>query len=240
MFGDFKDFKIIKDVNSFLQKSKKLYKHNKIIMCVPNTLIYYFYKKLYPKYIFLGAQNCHHSSQYGPFTGSINSSMLKKVGAKYIIIGHSENRKEGESNEIIKKKIISSLQHNLNVIFCVGETIKEKKKNKTFFVLRKQLKESLEKKLDLSKIIIAYEPVWSIGTNKIPKINELVNTISFIKKEIKILLKTQKTPIVLYGGSVNNKNISLFSSTPIIDGFLIGGASHSSKKFIDIVKNYYK
>ena len=92
----------------------------------------------------------------------------------------------------------------------------------------------------MNKIIIAYEPVWSIGTNKIPKMNELKNTIKFIKSTFKKIFKTKKLPIVLYGGSVNAKNIRLFSPIYEIDGFLIGGASQSSKKFIDIVKNYYK
>ncbi len=92
----------------------------------------------------------------------------------------------------------------------------------------------------MEKIIIAYEPVWSIGTNKIPKINELNKTIKFIKNSFKILFKRKKTPQVLYGGSVSDKNIRSFSSISEIDGFLIGGASQSSKKFIDIVKNYYK
>ena len=116
----------------------------------------------------------------------------------------------------------------------------KKKRNKTFTVLSKQIIDSLEKDFDMNKIIIAYEPVWSIGTNKIPKMNELKNTIQFIKNDFKKILKTKKSPIVLYGGSVNAKNIRLLSSIFEIDGFLIGGASQSSKKFIDIIRNYYK
>ena len=88
--------------------------------------------------------------------------------------------------------------------------------------------------------MFAYEPVWSIGTNKILKMNELKKNINFIKKEYKKIFKVKKNPIVLYGGSVNDKNISFFSSFKEIDGFLIGGASQSSKKFIDIIRNYYK
>ena len=95
---------------------------------------------------------------------------------------------------------------------------------------------SLKKNFDMSKIIIAYEPVWSIGTNKIPKKNELIKIIKFIKNNFKNIILTKKTPKVLYGGSVNSKNISLFSTISEIDGFLIGGASQSSKKFIYIVK----
>ena len=166
--------------------------------------------------------------------------MLKKAGAEYIILGHSENRLEGESNKLIKKKIISSLNQKLNVVFCIGETLYEKRRNKTFSVLRKQIKNSLIENSNINKIIIAYEPVWSIGTNQIPKINELKNIIKFIKNEFKKILKTKKYPKVLYGGSVNDKNIRLFSPISEIDGFLIGGASQSSKKFIDIIRNYYK
>jgi len=240
MFGDFGSFKIVYRVNQFSRQSKTLYKKKKIILCVPNTLISFFNEKLKSKFISLGVQNCHYHQGYGPFTGSVNASMLKNAGAEYIILGHSENRSEGETNQLIKKKIMSALNQNLKVIFCIGETFYEKKRNKTFSVLRKQIKSSLEKNFNMNKIIIAYEPVWSIGTNKIPKINELRNTIKFIKNDLKKTLRSKKTPKVLYGGSVNNKNISLFSSISDIDGFLIGGASQSSKKFIDIVKNYYK
>ena len=123
MFGDFSSFKIINRINQFNKKAKK-----KIILCVPNTLIYFFSKKIKNKRISLGAQNCHFQKDYGPFTGSVNASMLKKAGAQYIILGHSENRKEGETASLIKKKIISALSENLNIVFCIGETNKQKKK----------------------------------------------------------------------------------------------------------------
>ena len=240
MFGDFGSFKIINKVNEFSHKSKNLSEEKKIILCVPSTLIHFFNKKLKSKFISLGVQNCHYHQGYGPFTGSVNASMLKKAGAKYIILGHSENRAEGETNYLIKKKIISALKQKLNIIYCIGETLKEKNKGKTFSILREQMKSSLEKKFNINKIIFAYEPVWSIGTNKIPKMDQLKKTIEFIKRDFKKNFKTKKTPKVLYGGSVNDKNIRLFSSISQIDGFLIGGASQSSKKFIDIIINYYK
>ena len=239
MFGDFGSFKIIHKINEFSRKSKNKSK-KKIILCVPNTLIHFFKKKLKSKFISLGVQNCHYHQGYGPFTGSVNASMLKKAGAEFVILGHSENRSEGETNQLIKKKIESAINEKLSIILCIGEALKEKKRGKTFSILKKQIKSSLEKKFNVNKIIFAYEPVWSIGTNKIPKMNELKSTIKFIKNEFKKTFKTKKSPKVLYGGSVNDKNISLFSSISEIDGFLIGGASQSSKKFIDIVKNYYK
>ena len=104
MFGDFSDFKIINKINKFSYNSRNLLKKNKIILCVPNTLINYFKKKLGKKSISLGAQNCHHHDGYGPFTGSVSATMLKKAGAQFIILGHSENRKDGESEKLIKKK----------------------------------------------------------------------------------------------------------------------------------------
>ena len=99
---------------------------------------------------------------------------------------------------------------------------------------------SIDKKYNINNIIIAYEPIWSIGTGKIPKVQELKKTFEFIKNEFKKNFKIKNFPIVLYGGSVNDNNIGLFSSISEIDGFLIGAASRSSKKFIDIIKNYYK
>ena len=239
MFGDFGSFKIIHRINQFSYKARKRFK-KKIIICVPNTLIHFFSKKLKSRFISLGVQNCHHHQSYGPFTGSVNASMLKRAGAEFIILGHSDNRSEGETNQLIKKKIKSALNEKLNIIFCIGETFKEKKSGKTFFTLRKQIRNSIEKKFKINKIIFAYEPVWSIGTNKVPKIDELKKIIKFIKSEIKKIFKKDSYPKILYGGSVNDSNIRLFSSISDIDGFLIGGASQSSKKFIDIVKNYYK
>ena len=237
MFGDLGSIKIIFRINRFLNTFKK---RNKVVLCVPNTLIHYFTKKIKSKNIFIGAQNCHQYKNYGAFTGSVNALMLKNAGAKFIILGHSENRSEGETNQLIKKKIKSALNERLNIIFCIGETLKEKKRHKTFSILKKQIIGSIEKNFNINKIIFAYEPIWSIGTNKIPKMNELKNTIEFIKKDYMKNFKTRKSPKVLYGGSVNDKNIRLFSSISQIDGFLIGGASQSSKKFIDIIINYYK
>jgi len=239
MFGDFGSFQIVNKINQFNFRTRKHLK-KKVILCVPNTLIHFFKKKLKSKFISLGVQNCHYHQGYGPFTGSVSSSMLKKAGAEYVILGHSENRSEGESDRLIKKKIISSLNQKLNVILCIGETLNEKRNKKTFNILRRQINSVLEKKFITNKIIVAYEPVWSIGTNRIPKMDELENTVRFIKKNLKKIYKNKKAIKVIYGGSVNSKNISSFSSISEIDGFLIGGASQSSKKFIDIIRNYYK
>jgi len=240
MFGNLQSFAIINKINKFAHNFSKTPFKSKIVLCVPSTLIYFFKKKMKSNYISLGAQNCHHYDGDGPFTGSVNASMLKNSGSEYIILGHSENRLEGETNQIIKKKIISALDKNLKVIFCVGESLKEKNLGKTFFVIKRQILGSLEKKVNFKKIIIAYEPIWSIGTNKIPTTAEIKKVSLYIKKLCKKRFYNKYPLPVLYGGSVNSKNIKIFSLINDIDGFLIGGASQSSKKFIDIIKNYYK
>ena len=240
MFGDLKSLKIAYQIHQFCKNYKNFNKKNRIILCIPNTLIFFFSSKLKSKFISFGAQNCHYHESYGSFTGSVNASMLKKVGAEFVILGHSENRLEGDTNKKIQIKIKSALASKLRVIFCIGETLKEKNRDKTFLVLRKQLKASIRKNQDFSKIFIAYEPVWSIGTGKIPQINELKKIFKFIKIEVKKISKTRLSPPILYGGSVDRNNIRKLSTISQIDGFLIGGASKSPKNFIDIIKNYYK
>jgi len=239
MYGNLSSFKIIQNIEKYIKKNQNKFKKIKVIFCVPSTLIYPFFLKFKKSKISIGGQNCHFSKNPGPFTGSLNAQMAKNVGAKYLILGHSENRKEGENNHLINKKIENALCENLNVIFCFGETIEEKKRARTFQVIKKQINECIKAKFDLNKILFAYEPVWSIGSGKTPSINDLSKVIKFIKKYINKKYKFKKFKI-LYGGSVNAKNIENFSKINEIDGFLIGGASLSQKKFIDIINNYYK
>ena len=160
--------------------------------------------------------------------------MLKDVGAKYVILGHSENRQSGETDKLINLKIKSSIKSGLKIIFCIGETLSEKKNKKTNQVLAKQIRNGLKSVKDKSKIIIAYEPVWSIGTGLIPKTKDLIQSVSAIKKEF-----GNKAPKILYGGSVNPDNVVQLKDINIIDGFLVGGASQNSKKFIDIIKKTF-
>ena len=184
--------------------------------------------------IHVGGQNCHHIEDYGSYTGSISPKMLKELGCKYVILGHSENRIAGETDEDINKKIHSALNKNLKVIFCIGETLKEKRKNITFPVLKRQINKGLKSIKKFNNILIAYEPVWSIGTGVIPKDKELEFNVSKIKKIIS--KKTRYKLPILYGGSVNNKNISNLKNIIGIEGFLVGSASQNPKKFIDIIK----
>ena len=213
----------------------KKYKKHKIIYCPPYTLLKNFYDKVKNTNVNIGAQNCHSSSNFGAFTGSINAKLIKSTGAKYIIIGHSENRNSGENDLIINKKIRSALNANLKVIFCFGEKLSDKKNKNTYNVLKKQINNGLKNIKKLNSIIFAYEPVWSIGTGIIPKNLELSENINNIKKILNKLKKSIK-PKVLYGGSVNPKNVKELAQIKEINGFLVGGSSLSAKKFIDIIQ----
>ena len=231
MFGGINSINSVNKVINFLKSFKKN-NITKIIYCPPSTLIHPLAKKLLKSKIDIGAQNCHESKKYGAFTGSINSMMLKNAGAKYVILGHSENRMSGETDKLINAKIKSATKSGLKVIFCIGETLDQKRKKITNKILLKQITLGLQKVQRRKNIIIAYEPVWSIGTGILPKPDDLFNTINFIKKKVRNIK-------VLYGGSVNPKNINELKLIKNIDGFLIGGASQEAKKFIDIIKKTY-
>ena len=233
MFGDLNSVKSIQSVINL--SKKKNYKNAKIIYCPPYTLLNNFVIKTRKTNLDVGAQNCHYEINTGPFTGSISSTMIKKLGAKYVIIGHSENRSNGETNNLINKKIHSAILNNLNVIFCIGENLFEKKNKKTNKILKRQIDLGLKKIKKIDKVIFAYEPVWSIGTGKVLTNKELTKQVIIIKKIIKNKFKNQKSKII-YGGSVNNQNINNLKQIKEINGFLIGGASQNSKKFIDIIK----
>ena len=232
MYGSLSSLNTLNKVIKF-SKSKQINK-GRLIYCPPYTLINSFSKMFKNCQIGIGGQNCHDNQKYGPFTGSISSHMLKNAGAHFVIIGHSENRQNGENDKLINLKIKSALAAKLKVIFCIGETLNEKRNKKTRSILSKQIKIGLDKIKNNSNIFIAYEPIWAIGTGIVPKSKDLFETVNFIKGKFK-----NKPPKVLYGGSVNPENIRVLKEINNIDGFLIGGASQNTNKFIDIVKKTY-
>ena len=232
MYGSLSSLNTLDKVIKF-SKSKAI-KKGRLIYCPPYTLISSFSKKFTNCQIGIGGQNCHESEDYGAYTGSVNSRMLKNTGAHFVIIGHSENREKGEDDKLINQKIKSALEAKLKVIFCIGESLSEKRKKKTQSILSNQINIGLNGIKKKSGIFIAYEPVWAIGTGIIPKSKDLLKTIEFIKSKFK-----GKIPKVLYGGSVNPQNINNLKEINNIDGFLIGGASQNTNKFIDIVKKTY-
>ena len=192
MFGGINSLNSLDKVIKFLKSFKKK-NLLKVIYCPPNTLINHMSNKLKNTKIYVGSQNCHENENFGPSTGSVNSKMLKSVGASYVIIGHSEVRQRGETNNLINKKIKVAIKSGLKIIFCVGETLKEKRGKLTKKVLSKQINLGLNKIKNKKDILIAYEPVWSIGSGRVPKPLELFQIINFIKKK-------NRNIKVLYGG----------------------------------------
>ncbi len=238
MFGVPKSINIVNKINYFHSKDKNRLKY-RVVITPPYTLIETYAKYFKNKKISIGSQNCYQKDKFSSNTAAVSPFMIKRVGAKYTIIGHSDNRGEGDTNEMLKSKVFFALKNNLKVVFCIGENMTQKRNKRTLSVLKKQLTKVLDKKFSRNNIVVAYEPIWSIGSGKIPAKKELTTTITYIKKVLKSIFR-KKSPPVLYGGSVDGDNVKIFREIKEIDGFLIGGASKSSKKFIDIIKNYYR
>lgn len=239
--GNWKMNKTPFETKSFINELIPLVTSSKreIILCVPYTYIAKAKELTALSNIKIGAQNCYFEKS-GAFTGEISAFMLKEMGVEYVILGHSERRNIfSETNFVVNKKIMAAVKENLKVIFCVGETLKERKENITFEVILNQLKNGLNnlKKEDLDKIIIAYEPVWAIGTGQTASVNEAEEICSFIRKTIGEFydINTANKMIILYGGSMNLSNSKELLSMPNIDGGLIGGASLDAKKFAEII-----
>ena len=199
-----------------------------IVICPPFTHIEKV-KNLLPSKIKLGAQNCFWENS-GAYTGEISPIMLKNLGVEYVIIGHSERRKYlGETDEMINKKVLAGLKAGLKVILCVGEPERDLKKAKNY--VKKQLEEDFggieNLKFKIENLIVAYEPVWAISTNKNSRPDTPENALEMIRF-IKQILNSKfhiPNPRVLYGGSVDGKNIKNFIKYEEIDGVLVGGAS---------------
>ncbi len=190
--------------------------------------------------ISLGAQNAHQAES-GAYTGEISAKMIHSVGAAYVILGHSERRQYfGETNELLAKKTDTTLKNGLKPIFCIGETLQEREANQHFDIIKSQLAEGVFHldETHFAQLVIAYEPVWAIGTGKTATSEQAQEIHAFIRKEIaaKYNQKLADNTSILYGGSCNPKNAPELFAQPDIDGGLIGGASLKSRDFTDIVK----
>lgn len=183
----------------------------------------------------LSAQNVFYEEK-GAYTGEISALMLKDVGCDYVIIGHSERRHYfGEDDEILNKKVKAALRNGLEVIFCIGETLKEREEGKTFDVLERQVKEGL-RDIDLSRIVIAYEPVWAIGTGRTASPEQAQEAHAHIRNKLKDLYVAADTVRILYGGSVTPDNIDDLMACHDVNGALVGGASLKPESFERIVR----
>jgi triosephosphate isomerase len=244
--GNWKMYKTSREATDYIETLLPLIAKCKanVYLAVPFTAIAssaHFAKK---SCLTIGAQNMNDARE-GAFTGEIAGLMLKEAGASFVILGHSERRQIfQETNEMIHKKLIRALQDDLQPILCVGETFEQRKADKTEEILTEQLKTALRSipKEDVSKIVIAYEPVWAIGTGLVatPKIAQSAH--SHIRSILEDLLgKTKANAIsILYGGSVKPEHVSSLISEKDIDGVLVGGASLDPKTFGSIAMNCVK
>ncbi len=212
-----------------------------IAVCVPAIDIPALSEALKGSNIALGAQNVHFAEK-GAFTGEISANMLKEYGVKYVIIGHSERRQYfGETDETVNKRTLTALAAGLVPIVCVGESLEERETGKTESVLDKQLADGLKGIENLADIVIAYEPVWAIGTGRTATSEQANETIGYIRKKLGELFcpKCAEKVRIQYGGSMNAGNCKDLMAMSEIDGGLIGGASLKANDFAAIV-NYNK
>lgn len=212
-----------------------------VIVCPPFTSLETASTLLKGSSIKLGAQNMHYEDS-GAFTGEISAEMLKSVGCQYVILGHSERRTLfGESDEMINKKIKKAVSAGLKPIFCVGETLEERESGSTEKVVETQIREGLSglNESELSELIIAYEPVWAIGTGKTATPQQAQDVHQFIRNLISELSSNNfaENLVIQYGGSVKPDNAAELFSQPDIDGGLIGGASLKADAFLAIVNS---
>ncbi|MCM8763410.1 MAG: triose-phosphate isomerase [Candidatus Omnitrophica bacterium] len=244
--GNWKMYKTISQAIELANGLKReLYKIDSqdidIVLCPPFTALTEVGEVIYGSNLQLGAQDLHWEDE-GAFTGEVSGLFLKDVGVKYVIIGHSERRQFfGETNASVNKKIKAALRNGLVPIVCVGENLKEREENKTFDVIRDHIENGLKdiSQEDAFKLVIAYEPVWAIGTGKTATPSQAQEAQKFIRD---LLSKMYNNSVaqdirIQYGGSVKPENIAELIKQPDIDGALVGGASLKVDSFSAIVKN---
>lgn len=211
----------------------------RVVVCPPFTSIVSVWQQLAVSEISLGAQNCH-THEKGAFTGEISAEMLSSCGCEYVIVGHSERRKLfGETDFVVNQKIQSALDSGIIPIFCVGETLEERQSNSTFSVIKKQIEDGLEAiEIEFAdELVIAYEPVWAIGTGLAATSAQAEEVHSFIRSLLEELFGEMAEEIcILYGGSMTETNAKELLSQKNVNGGLIGGASLKANSFVNIIQ----
>ncbi len=239
--GNWKMNMLPNETIEYIEKLSKLVKDtkNEVILCVPYTDLFYALLTAQNTNIKIGAQNMHFEEK-GAYTGEISPQMLKSINVEYVIIGHSERRQYyNETDETVNKKLKSAHKVGLKPIVCVGETLEQREEGKTSDVITKQTALALEglNEKEVEETIIAYEPIWAIGTGKTATSEDANESIKEIRKEIarKYGQQTAERVIIQYGGSVKSKNAKELFSMSDIDGGLVGGASLDAEEFSKIV-----
>ena len=212
---------------------------NDVILCVPYTDLFYALLNVQGTNIKIGAQNMHWEDN-GAYTGEISGKMLKSIGVEYVIIGHSERRQYfAETDETVNKKVKKALECELKPIICVGETLEQREQGVTKDIITNQVAKALEgiSEEQLEKIIIAYEPIWAIGTGKTATKEDANDTIKEIRAKLAEIYGNDNAEkvIIQYGGSVKSSNAKELFNMSDIDGGLVGGASLKSEEFSKIV-----
>ena len=241
--GNWKMNKTAKEAEALINELKPLVAKSKpeVVICVPYTDLWVAKSAIEGSKIKLGAENVAWADS-GAFTGEISADMLKEIGVEYVIIGHSERRQYfGETDETVNKRTKQALAKGLKPIVCVGETLEEREKNKTNKVLKKQILGGFDgiTAEDFDNIVVAYEPVWAIGTGKTATAEDANTTIAYIRRVIKNAFgkEVAKALRIQYGGSMKPSNAKELMAMKNIDGGLIGGASLKAADFSAIV-NY--
>jgi len=240
--GNWKMHKNVQQAVDFVQQlaTKVANTTVEVVVCPPFTALYPVAEAIKGTNIALGAQNVHWEKQ-GAFTGEIAPGMLAEIGCRYVIVGHSERRQYfGETDENVNKKVQAVLAHQMTPIVCVGETLAEREQGITEQVVGNQTREAL-KGLDgdtVAGLVIAYEPIWAIGTGKTASEQDAQQVIAYIRSVIRTLVGDQADQVrIQYGGSVKPGNSAGLMAQPDIDGALVGGASLEAESFAGIVAN---
>ena len=209
-----------------------------IVLCMPAICIPAGVKALKDTRVSIGAENMH-AETYGAYTGEISAPMLLDAGVKYVIIGHSERRAMGETDAEINAKVAKALDSGLTPILCVGESLEQRETGVTFEHISMQLKAAFKGIVpeQLRRVVVAYEPIWAIGTGLTATPEQAEEVCEHIRTVIRKLssAKTARATSILYGGSMNDKNAAELLAQPDIDGGLIGGASLDPEKFVAII-----
>ena len=241
--GNWKMNMLPNEAIDFIQELTPLVKNtkNEVILCVPYTDLFYALLHVQGTNIKIGAQNMHWEEK-GAYTGEVSAPMLKSIGVEYVIIGHSERRQYfAETDETVNKKIKSALAHGLKPIVCVGETLEQREAGETEKIVTNQIAKAFEGIASeaLEKIIVAYEPIWAIGTGKTATSEQANDAIKSIRDKICQIYgqKVGNGVIIQYGGSVKSSNAKEIFEMSDIDGGLVGGASLKPDEFAKIV-NY--
>ncbi len=240
--GNWKMNKTIAEALEFVNEVKDKVQNNKVeaVICAPFTLLKDLKEATKGTNIKIGAQNMHYEES-GAFTGEISPAMLKELNIDYVVIGHSERREYfNETDETVNKKVLKALEVGIDPILCCGETLEEREAGKTKEVCKVQVEKALEnvKKEDLSKVVIAYEPIWAIGTGKTATSEDANDVIKYIREVVANLYGELANEVrIQYGGSVKPQNVAEIMSQSDIDGALVGGASLASSDYTQLV-NY--